>query len=207
MTLVGSITNVMVVPNSSPAKSVREFIDYAKANRGKITFASGGVGTTPHLSGELLKRMARIEMVHVPYNGGAPAAFNDLVGGRVDAVFGNLPALLPLIQTGVLRALAVTSATRSALAPDVPTIAESGLPGFEVMSWYALFMPARTLGEIVTKIHDDAVAALAHPPVKQRLEDLGVEVVTSTPAGLAAHLKAEMEKWGSIIKEAGITPE
>ena len=130
MTLVGSITNVMVVPNSSPAKSVREFIDYAKANRGKITFASGGVGTTPHLSGELLKRMARIEMVHVPYNGGAPAAFNDLVGGRVDAVFGNLPALLPLIQTGALRALApvtVGVAAPGRLLDDVSFINASGL--------------------------------------------------------------------------------
>jgi tripartite-type tricarboxylate transporter receptor subunit TctC len=207
VTLVGSVSNVMVVPNSSPANSVRDFISYANANRGKVTFGAGGVGQTPHLSGELLKRMAHIEMVHVPYISAASAGFNDLIAGRVDALFTNLPTILSAIQTGAVRALAVTSASRSSFAPDIPTFAESGLPGYDVTAWYALFAPAKTPVEIVTRIHDDAVAALENPAVTQRFEQLGVEIVTSTPAGLVAYLKSEMEKWGPIIKEAGIKAE
>jgi tripartite-type tricarboxylate transporter receptor subunit TctC len=206
VTLVGALPNVMVVPNSSRAKSIRDFIDYAKGNRGKVTFASSGVGASPHLSGELLKHMARIEMVHVPYRGAAPA-LNDLLTGRVDALFGNLPSLLPQARSGTLRALAVTSARRSPFAPEIPTFAESGVPGFEVTSWSALFMPARTPVEIQTKVHDDTIAALEHPPVRQKFEEIGVEVVTSTPAELAAYLQAESEKWGTLIKEVGIKPE
>ena len=203
VTMVGAFPNLMVVPNSSPATSVKEFIGYAKANRGNTTYASNGIGGTPHLSGELFKRMAGIEMTHVPYRGGGPA-LNDLIPGRVDVLFGTLPSTLPQARSGMLRALAVTTITRSPFAPDLPTIAESGVPEFEVAGWNGLFLPARTRAEIVTKVRHDAIAAIAHPPVKQKLEEMGVDVITSTPAELAAHLKSEMAKWGTTIKEVGI---
>jgi tripartite-type tricarboxylate transporter receptor subunit TctC len=203
VTLVGAFPNLMVVPNSSPARSVRDFIEHAKAGRGRVTFASNGLGGTPHLSAELFKRMAGVDMLHVPYRGGGPA-LNDLIPGRVDVLFGTLPSTIPLARTGTLRALAVTSPTRARSAPDVPTIAESGLPGFELVGWNALFMPAKTPADIVAKVHRDAVAALAHPAVRPKLEEIGVEVTTSTPAELAAYLQSEMAKWGPIIKEVGI---
>jgi tripartite-type tricarboxylate transporter receptor subunit TctC len=196
----------MVVPNSSPARSVREFIDFTKSNRGKLTFASPGTGTVQHLCGELFKRMAGIEMTHVPYRGGGPA-LNDLIPGRVDVMFATLPSALPQIQGGTIRALAVTSATRAPFAPNLPAVAESGVPGFDVSDWHALFVPAKTSIEIVRKIHDDAVNALAYRAVKQKFEELAVVAVTSTPAELATLLKSDMEKWGPVIKDAGIKPE
>jgi tripartite-type tricarboxylate transporter receptor subunit TctC len=203
ITKVGAFANLMVVPNSSPAKSVKGFIEFAKANRGRVTFASNGIGGTPHLCGELFKRMTGVEMVHVPYRGGGPA-LNDLIPGRVDVLFRTLPSTLPLARNGTLRALAVTSATRAHSAPDVPTVAESGVPGFELVGWNGLFMPARTPPDIIAKVHKDAVAALAHPSVKSKLEDMGVEVTASTPSELAVYLKSEMERWGPIIREIGI---
>ncbi len=204
VSLLCDYPNVMAVPISSPAKSVTEFIAYAKANRGKITFASSGHGTSVHLSGELFKRLAGVEMLHVPYRGAGPA-LNDLLPGRVDVMFNNIGAVLPLIQSDRLRGLAVTTAKRTPAAPQMPTIAEAGVPGFDVSSWYAIFAPARTPPEIVRKIHADTIAALADRATKERLEQLGVVVIGSTPAELAAFLKAEMDKWGPVIKEAGIT--
>jgi tripartite-type tricarboxylate transporter receptor subunit TctC len=203
---IATFTNVMVVPNTSPVKSVKEFIDYAKANRGKITFASSGTGAEPHMSGELFKSMAGVEMTHVPYRGGGPA-LNDVIPGRVDVYFGTMPSTLPLVRSGQLRALAVTSATRSPFAPDLPTIAEAGLPGYEVSAWYGLYFPAKTAAEIVRKTHDDTVAALAHPLVQQRLAEIASVAESSTPAELAALLKSEMEQWGPLIKAAGIKGE
>ncbi len=204
VSLLCDYPNIMAVPISSPAKSVTEFIAYAKANRGKITFASSGHGTSVHLSGELFKRLAGVEMLHVPYRGAGPA-LNDLLPGRVDVMFNNIGAVLPLIQSDRLRGLAVTTAKRTPAAPQMPTIAEAGVPGFDVSSWYAIFAPARTPPEIVRKIHADTVAALADRATKERLEQLGVVVIGSTPGELAAFLKAEMDKWGPVIKEAGIT--
>jgi tripartite-type tricarboxylate transporter receptor subunit TctC len=206
VTRLCTFTNLMVVPNSSPAKSVTEFINHAKANRGKITFASPGTGTPPHLSGELFKRMASIEMTHVPYRGGGPA-FNDLIPGRVDVMFATMPSVLAQVQSGVLRGLAVTSAVRSPFVPTIPTIAESGVGGFDVSDGYGLYLPAKTLAEIARKVRDDAVEAMAHPAVKQRLEEIAMTVVTSTPTELAALLKSEAAKWGPIIKAAGIKGE
>jgi tripartite-type tricarboxylate transporter receptor subunit TctC len=205
ITLLTIIPNLMMVPNSSPAKSVQEFIGYAKANRGKVTFASTGIGASPHLSGELFKRMADIEMTHVPYRGAGPA-MNDLIPSRVDAMFSNLPGVLPQVRSGTVRGLAVTSAKRSLAAPDIPAISES-VPGYEVSGWWALFVPAKTSTEIVMKIHDDTVAALAHPSVKQRYEATGAPIISSSPVELAALLKSEMQKWGPIVKAAGIKPE
>lgn len=205
ITLLTVIPNLMMVPNSSPAKSVKEFIDYAKANRGKITFASSGVGTSVHLSAELFKRKAGIEMTHVPYRGTAPA-MNDLISGRVDAMFNGLPGVLPQVQSGIIRGLAVTSAKRSSAAPGIPTIGEF-VPGYEVSSWWGLFVPVKTPNEVVMKIHADAAAALAHASVKQSYEAIGAPVTPSTPAELAALLASDTEKFGPIVKEAGIKPE
>ncbi len=204
VSLLCDYPNIMVVPNNSPAHSVTDFIAHAKANRGKISFASSGHGTSVHLSGELFKRMAGIEMLHVPYRGAGPA-FNDLIPGRVDVMFNNIGAVLPLIQGGKLRGLAVTSAKRTPAAPDLPPIAEVGVPGFDVSSWYAFFAPARTPPDIIRKLHADTVTALNDHATKQKLEGLGVVVRGSTPNELAAFLKAEMGKWGPVIKEAGIT--
>jgi tripartite-type tricarboxylate transporter receptor subunit TctC len=196
--------SLLAVSNSSPVKSIPEFIAFAKAHRGQVTYASSGVGTSNHLSGELFKRMAGIEMTHVPYRGAAPA-LNDLISGRVDGMFST--ALLPQVQSGIVRGLAVTSAARFDLAPNLPTIAESGVPGFDVTSWYGIFMPAKTPPDIIRKVHDDVVAALAHPQVRQKIADAGSSVSSSTPAELAAQLKSELNKWGPIIKDAGIKPE
>jgi tripartite-type tricarboxylate transporter receptor subunit TctC len=147
--------------------------------------------------------MTGLEMVHVPYRGGGPA-LNDLIAGRVDVLFGTLPSILPQARAGTVRALAVTSATRADSAPDIPTVSESGVPGFELVGWNGLFMPARTPPDIVAKVHKDVVATLTHSSVRAKLEEMGVEVTPSTPAELAAYLQSEMAKWGPIIKKIGI---
>ena len=199
---LSSFALFMLASNALPAKSVKEFIAYAAANKGRITLASPGVGTTPHLAGELFKRMAGIEMTHVPYRGAA-SAINDLIPGRVDVYFGS-GALLPNVRSGQVRALGVTGARRESTAPEVPTIAEAGLPGYDVSSWHAFFVPVKTPPEIVRKINADTIAALADPAIKEKLEQGGYTVVGSTPEGLAALLKSEMDKWSIIIGEAGI---
>jgi tripartite-type tricarboxylate transporter receptor subunit TctC len=189
VSLLCEYPNIMAVPVTSHARSVADFIANAKANPGKVTFASSGHGTSVHLSGELFKRMAGIEMMHVPYRGAGPA-LNDL---------------LPLIQSDKLRGLAVTTAKRSAAVPQLPPIAEVGVPGFDVSSWYGLFAPAKTPPEIVRKMHADAVTALADPVTKERLGQLGVTLVGSTPEELGRYLRSEMDKWGPVIKDAGIS--
>src|SRR5438876_3011684 len=186
VSLICDYPNVMAVPITSPAHSVTEFIAFAGANKGKVSFASSGHGTSVHLSAELFKRLAGVEMLHVPYRGAGPA-LNDLLPGRVDVMFNNIGAVLPLIQSDRLRGLAVTTKKRTPAAPQMPTIAESGVPGFDVSSWYAIFAPGKTPPEIVRKINADIVAALADAATKERLEGLGVVVVGSTPAELAAH--------------------
>jgi len=203
VSLVVQYPTAVVVPNTSPAKTVAEFITHAKANPGR-TFATPGHGTGPHLAGELFKRVAGIELTHVPYRGAAPA-LNDVIPGRVDSFFNNIAAVLPLKQQGQLRVLAVTTAKRAPAAPDIPTLAESGLTDFDVSGWYAFFVPAGTPREIVQKIHADTVTTLNDRAVRERLEQLGLFVIGSTPDGLAAYLKSEMDKWGPVIKSAGIT--
>ncbi|MSP47256.1 MAG: tripartite tricarboxylate transporter substrate binding protein [Xanthobacteraceae bacterium] len=206
VSLICDYPNVMAVPMSSPARSVQEFIAYAKANPGKATYASSGHGTSVHLSGELFNRMTGLKLQHIPYRGAGPA-LNDLIPGRVDVMFNNIGAVMPLIQGGQLRALGVTSSTRAVALPDVPTVSEAGVPGFDVSAWYALFVPARTPEAVIRKLNADTVAALADPATRARLEQLGVGVIGSSPEALRAHLKAEMDKWGVIIKEAGIKVE
>jgi tripartite-type tricarboxylate transporter receptor subunit TctC len=195
--------NMMCVPNSSPAKSVREFIAYCNDNRGKVTYASSGNGTTLHLSGELFKRLAKVEMTHIPYRGGAPA-INDLIPGRVDVIFDNMPSILSHVKAGTLRALAVTTRERVAATPELPTIAESGVPGFDVFSWFGFFVPARTPAEIIARINADTNAALVYAPVRSRFEELGANPKGSTPAQLASFLQSEIDKWGPVIREAKI---
>jgi tripartite-type tricarboxylate transporter receptor subunit TctC len=182
---------------------VFEFIAHAKSNPGKISYGSGGIGTSVHLCGELFKRMAGIEMTHVPYRGAAPA-LQDVIAGRLDVIFDNITASLPQVQNGTVRGLAVTAARRVAAAPELPTIAEAGVPGFDVSTWFALFVPAKTPHAILDRINADAVAALGHPMVKERLEQFGATLVGSTPQELAAFLKAEMDRWGPVIREAKI---
>ncbi len=194
--------NIMAIPNSSPAKTVPEFIAWAKANPGR-TFGSPGVGTGPHLAGEMFKRTAGLDMTHVPYRGAGPA-INDLIPGRINSFFNNIAPVVPLMQQGQVRGLAVTGARRSPAATDVPTLAESGLSGFEVYGWYGIFVPANSPADIAAKMNADIITALADPGVKSRLEGLGLVVAGSTPQQLAAFLKGEIDKWGPVIKAAGI---
>jgi tripartite-type tricarboxylate transporter receptor subunit TctC len=206
VTMLITQPNLMCVPNSSPAKSVQEFIAYCNDNKGKVTYASSGNGTTLHLSGELFKRLAKVEMTHIPYRGGAPA-INDLIPGRIDVIFDNMPSILPHVKGGSLRGLAVTTKERVAVVPEIPTIAESGVPGFDVFSWFGFFVPAKTSKDVIAKINVDTNAALVHASVKSRFEELGANPKGSTPAELAAFLKSEMDKWGPVIREAKIRVE
>jgi tripartite-type tricarboxylate transporter receptor subunit TctC len=205
VTMLITQPNLMCVPNSSPAKSVKEFIDYCHANKGKVTYASSGNGTTLHLSGELFKKLANVEMTHIPYRGGAPA-INDLIPGRVDVIFDNMPSIISHVRAGSLRGLAVTTGERVGVVPDIPTIAET-VPGFDVFSWFGFFVPAKTPKDIVARINADTNAALVYPAVKSRFDDLGANPKGSTPTELAAFLKSEIDKWGPVIREAKIRVE
>jgi tripartite-type tricarboxylate transporter receptor subunit TctC len=204
VTLIYLYPLMMVVPNTSPAHSVREFIAYAKMN--KVSYASSGRGTSPHLAGELFKRQAGIEMTHVPYRGAGPA-FNDLIPGRVDAMFNFVLSSLPLVSQSQLRGLAVLTSKRLSVAPDLPTMEEAGVAGAEVSSWSAFFVPAKAPQQVIRKIHADTVAALAAPTVRDKLEQGGAVMIGSTPDELASFLNLEMDKWGRIIKEANIQAE
>jgi tripartite-type tricarboxylate transporter receptor subunit TctC len=206
VTLICMQPNIMVVPNASPAKSVKEFVAYAKSRSGRISFGSGGVGTSVHLSGELFKRMTGVEMTHVPYRGSAPA-LQDVIADRLDLIFDNITPALPHVKSGSARGLAVTTSKRVTAAADLPTIAEAGVPGFDVSSWFAFFVPAKTPPAIIKKLNEGTIAALAHPVVKERLEQFGAALVGSTPDELAAFLKSEMDKWGPVIREAKIKIE
>ena len=206
VTLLITQPNVMCVPNSKPAKSVKEFIAYCNDNRGKVTYASSGNGTTLHLSGELFKRLANVEMTHIPYRGGA-LAINDLLPGRVDVSFDNMPSIIGHVRAGAVRALAVTTKERVPVVPDLPTIAEAGVPGFDVSSWFGFFVPVKTPAEIIAKLNADTNAALAHASVKPRFDDLGATPRGTTPGQLAAFLKSEIDKWGPVIRDARIRVE
>jgi tripartite-type tricarboxylate transporter receptor subunit TctC len=203
VTLVCTFPLLLLAPNSSPARSVSEFIGFASSNKGKITFASPGVGTVPHLAGELLKQVAGIEMTHVPYRGDAPA-LTDTIAGRVDLQIGG-SAMLEQIRGGQVRGLAVTTAKRSQLAPELPSVAEAGVPGFDVTAWFAFFVPRRTSPAIVDKIHIDTTTALRDPAVKTNFDNIGMVAVGSRPEELAALVTAETEKWRPVIKQAHIT--
>jgi len=202
VSLVSRFPLFMFVPNSSQAKSVMEFVAYAKARPGKLTLASPGTGSAPHLAGELFRQMAGIELAHVPYRGASPA-LNDLIPGRVDCYFGSA-ALLENMRSGQMRGLAVTGVKRDPVAPELPTMAEAGIPGYEASSWHGLFVPAKTPPDIVRKMSADTIAALADPVTKGKLEHAGYTVVGSSPDKLEALLKSEIDKWSAIIKSVGI---
>ncbi|HEY5861743.1 MAG TPA: tripartite tricarboxylate transporter substrate binding protein, partial [Casimicrobiaceae bacterium] len=204
--LVAGVPNVLVVHPSLPVNSVQELIAYAKANPGKLNFASSGSGTSIHLSGELFKVMTGVQMTHIPYKGSAPA-LTDLVGGQVQLMFDNLPSSLAFIKAGKLRALAVTSAQRSPALPDVPTVAESGVPGFEASSWFGLLAPAGTPRDIVTKINADTQKWLASPDAKDKLAAQGAAAAGGSPEDFAKHIQAETAKWARVVKESGAKVE
>jgi tripartite-type tricarboxylate transporter receptor subunit TctC len=199
------LTNVMDVNLSVPANTVAEFIAYAKANPGKINFASGGVGTSPHLSGELLKAMAGIDLVHVPYRGTAPA-LTDLLAGQVQVLFDNLPGSIGHIRSGRIRALGVTAAKRVSALPEVPTIGET-VPGYEASVWYGISAPSGTPAEIVETLNRAVNAVLAQPNVQARLAELGGEAMPMTPAEFGQLIADETEKWRKVIRDAHIKPE
>ena len=203
VTLLCLYPNLMVVPNASPFRTVGELVAFAKANPGKLTFGTPGHGSSPHMAGELFKFLAGIDLTHVPYRGAA-AALTDVVAGRTDMSFAVMASGLPLAQQGQLRGLAVTTATRASMAPDIPTLAESGVAGYDMSSWFAFVVPAKTPAAIVQKIQADTVAVLKEPAIKDRLDKLGVVIVGSTSAEHAAHLKAEMERWEPVIRRANI---
>ncbi len=206
ITQAASLPNVLVVHPSLPVKSVAELIAYAKQRPGQLNFASAGIGTSPQMSVELLKSMAGIDMVHIPYKGTSPGVV-DLLAGQVTVMTPNVLTALPHIKAGKLRALAVTSAKRSEALPDIPTIAEAGLPGYDSTQWYGVLAPAGTPHEIVARLHAEIVRALRLPGVRERLAADGAEAVGSTPEEFAAFIRSEIEKWAAVAKSAGIRPE
>ena len=194
---------VLVVHPSVSAHSVKDVIAMAKAKPGAINYGSGGLGTTPHMSGELFQAVAGIKLVHVAYRGEAPA-INDLIGGQIPFMFANLSAIVGNVRAGQLRAVGVTSAKRAPAIPDVPTLAESGLPGFEAATWFALVAPAGTPRDVRERLNAEVKRALALPDVKQRYADLGMAAEDSTPESLDAYIKSEIAKWTKVIKDADI---
>jgi tripartite-type tricarboxylate transporter receptor subunit TctC len=196
------VPNVMEVHPSVPAKNVAEFIAYAKANPGKINWASSGSGTSVHLSGELFKSMTATDLTHVPYRGSAPA-LTDLIAGTVHVMFDNMPSSLPHIQAGTLRALGVTTAARSDALPDVPTVAET-VPGYEASAWFGIGAPKGTPSEIIDKLNKEINAALADPKVKARLAELGGNLIAGTPAEFGKVIGEETDKWAKVIKSANV---
>jgi tripartite-type tricarboxylate transporter receptor subunit TctC len=202
VSLLVVVPNVLVVNPDFPARSVAELIALAKEKPGEYSYASSGNGTPLHLSGELFKSMAEIDMVHVPYKGAGPALI-DVMGGHVPIMFDNLPSSTEHIKAGKLRGLAVTTSERATSMPDLPTVAESGLPGYETYTWNALFAPAGTPPELVTRINEAALKALSDPEVQAKLQGFGATVVGSTPDELAAHVQAELAKWAPVVKASG----
>jgi len=207
ISLLGKYPNLIVVSKDSPVNSLQQFIGNAKANPGKVTFATPGIGTTPHLTAELFKKAAAVDLTHVPYRGVAAGAMNDLITNRIDCMFNTTGSLLQAVRSGQVRGLAQSTPERSPLAPELPTFAEAGVPGFNVSSWYGLFAPARTPREIVAKMHDSVATMLKEPAIKSRYEVLGVEAASATPDQLTAIMRGEVELWGPIVKAANIKGE
>lgn len=204
--LVASTPNVLVVHPSVPAKNVQELIALAKSKPGQLTFGTPGVGTSLHVAGELFNTMAGTKIVHVPYKGRA-MAIPDLLGGHITMMFDNLPSALPVVKEGKLRALGVTSAQRSASAPDIPTIAEQGLPGYEATSWFAIFAPAHTPKDVVTRLNSELNRIFTLPDVQAKLKTLGLDPVLGTPDKLAEYQRSEIAKWAKVVKESGAKAE
>jgi len=207
ISLLGRYPNLIVVPKSSATTTLKDFMANARANPGKVTYATPGIGTTPHLTAELFKSMAKIDMTHVPYRGVAAGAMSDLMTNRIDSMFNTTGSLLQAVRSGQVLGLAASTPQRSPLAPEIPTFAEAGVPGFDVSSWYGLFAPAKTPREIVQKMHDSVATMLAEAPVKAKYELLGVEAASATPEEVTRLMRAEIELWTPIIKAANIKGE
>ena len=206
VTLVVNGLSVLVVNPSLPVKSVAELVAYAKANPNKLSFSSAGTGTDTHLAAELFKSMTRTQMVHVPYKGGAPALL-DLIAGRVQLSFASVATTISAIQGEKLRALAMTGARRFELLPNVPTVAEAGVPGYEINNWYGLFVPAGTPGDVIKRLNAEAAKALQKPEVRAKLVAAGLEPSWNTPEQFAAYIRAESAKWGKIVRDSGATAD
>jgi tripartite-type tricarboxylate transporter receptor subunit TctC len=206
VSLVAQAAVVLVVHPSVPAKTLREFIALAKSKPGQITFGSAGSGSPGHLTGELFKDMTGLDLVHVPYQGSAPA-ISDLLGGQIHAMFDPIQATLSHVKAGKLRLLGVSSSKRSSAFPDVPTIAEAGVPGFETTAWWAVFAPAGTPKEIITRLNTEIVKIMRSPDTKERLRQLDIEPIGSTPDQLVAFMKIETAKWSRAVKFSGAIVE
>lgn len=206
VSLLGRQPNVLVVPPSLPADSVKELLALARAKPGQMTYGSGGIGTASHLATEMLKLMTRTDLVHVPYKGLGPA-LTDLLGGRVQLIISTLASALPQVRAGKLKPLAVTTAGRSAFLPDLPTVAEAGVPGYEFSTWYGLLVPGATPMAIVERLNAETVKILGSPSLKEQLAAQGLEATPSSPAGFSAYLKSEVAKWGQVVKASGAKPD
>ena len=206
ITLVAKVPNILVVHPSVPVKSVQELIAYAKQNPGKLRYGSPGSGTSNHLSAELLKLMAGIDLLHIPYKSSAQMT-TDILGGQVEVVFHNAPVLLPHVKSGALRGLGITSTTRNPSAPELPPIAEAGVPGFEVTAWFGFMAPANTPPAVVNKIHNDVVRVMALQDVHDRMLTQAAEPIGSTPQEYAAFINAEIAKWAKVVKQSGAKVE
>jgi len=202
ITQLAQVPLVLVVPANSPIKSVKDLVEYAKANPGKVNFGSAGSASAQHLAGESFKIAAGIQMQHIPYKGSAPA-LTDLAGGQLQLMFDSMPSATPMINSGKLRAIAVTTTTRAKARPDLPTIAESGFPGFDISTWYAYWAPKGTPADVVEKLAASAAQALKNPEVIAKYEAMGAEPVGSTPAQFAAYVESEAKKWNDIVKKSG----
>ncbi len=202
ISLVGVQTNVLYAHPSLPAKTLAEFVAYAKANPGKLSFGSGGVGTPAHLAGELLKIKAGIEYTHVPFRGTGPA-LQSVIGNHVPTAYNPPSPLLPHLQSGSIKAIAITTLQRTPALPDVPTIAESGYPGFDAATWHAIVAPAGLPADVRAKLHQAIDATLSEPATRKAFADLGVDIVNSTPAELRAYIKSEIPKWAEVVKASG----
>ena len=202
ITQLAQVPLVLVVPANSPIKSVKDLVEYAEANPGKVNFGSAGSASAQHLAGESFKIAAGIQMQHIPYKGSAPA-LTDLAGGQLQLMFDSMPSATPMINSGKLRAIAVTTTTRAKARPDLPTIAESGFPGFDISTWYAYWAPKGTPADVVEKLAASAAQALKNPEVIAKYEAMGAEPVGSTPAQFAAYVESEAKKWSEIVKKSG----
>lgn len=202
ITQLAQVPLVLVVPANSPIKSVKDLVEYAKANPGKVNFGSAGSASAQHLAGESFKIAAGIQMQHIPYKGSAPA-LTDLAGGQLQLMFDSMPSATPMINSGKLRAIAVTTTVRAKARPDLPTIAESGFPGFDISTWYAYWAPKGTPADIIEKLAASAAQALKNPEVIAKYEAMGAEPVGSTPAQFAAYVESEAKKWNDIVKKSG----
>ena len=204
LTRVANVPNLLVANPQQPFKNVKEMIAYAQANPGKVNFGSSGSGSSIHLSGELFKMMTKVDMVHIPYKGSAPAV-TDLLGNQIAIMFDNMPSAIQHVRSGKLRPLAVTTAKRSPELPDVPTVAEAGVPGYEATSWFGLFAPAKVPADVQAKLHAAIIKVLQKPDVAKKIGDQGGEVVTESQAEFAKFIAAENEKWKKVVKTSGAT--